>query len=187
MSAELLMPLIIILPVFAALLIQLTGKNPNLRETVTLVTSVLLFLLLIPLSMEVFDGARPTITFAEPFPGITLQFTLEPLGMIFSLVAGFLWPVTSIYAIGYMRGHHEKNQTRFYTFFALAIAVTQGVAFSGNLFTLFVFYELLTLPDDDKDWQIYPGGHYIPPIDLIRESLDRFDKYMGPTRRDTGS
>lgn len=145
MSAELLMPLIIILPVFAALLIQLTGKNPNLRETVTLVTSVLLFLLLIPLSLEVFDGARPTITFAEPFPGITLQFTLEPLGMIFSLIAGFLWPVTSIYAIGYMRGHHEKNQTRFFTFFALAIAVTQGVAFSGNLFTLFVFYELLTL------------------------------------------
>lgn len=145
MSAELLMPIIIILPIIAAVLIQLTGKNPNLRETVTLVTSVILFFLLIPLSQEVFNGARPTITFAEPFPGITLQFTLEPLGMLFALIAGFLWPVTSIYAIGYMRGHHEKNQTRFFTFFALAIAVTQGVAFSGNLFTLFVFYELLTL------------------------------------------
>lgn len=145
MSAETLMVLVIVLPIIAAILIQITGKNPNLREAVTLMTSVTLFLMLIPLSQAVFDGARPSITFAEPFPGLTLQFTLEPLGMLFSLIAGFLWPITSIYAIGYMRGHHEKNQTRFFTFFALAISVTQGVAFSGNLFTLFVFYELLTL------------------------------------------
>jgi multicomponent Na+:H+ antiporter subunit D len=145
MSVEMLMPLIIVLPVVAAVLIRLTGNNPNLRETVTVVTSVLLLLLLIPLALEVMGGGRPTLTFAEPFPGITLTFTLEPLGMIFALIAGFLWPVTSLYAIGYMRGHHEENQTRFYMFFALAIAVTQGVAFSGNLFTLFVFYELLTL------------------------------------------
>lgn len=145
MSPEMLMPLIIVLPIIAAVLIRLTGNNPNLREAVTLVTSVLLFLLLIPLTMDVLAGGRPNIVFAEPFPGITIEFTLEPLGMIFSLIAGFLWPITSIYAIGYMRGHHEENQTRFYMFFALAIAVTQGVAFSGNLFTLFVFYELLTL------------------------------------------
>jgi multicomponent Na+:H+ antiporter subunit D len=145
MSPEMLMPLIIVLPIIAAVLIRLIGNNPNLREAVTLVTSVLLFLLLIPLTMDVLAGGRPNIVFAEPFPGITIEFTLEPLGMIFSLIAGFLWPITSIYAIGYMRGHHEENQTRFYMFFALAIAVTQGVAFSGNLFTLFVFYELLTL------------------------------------------
>ncbi|MCJ7627407.1 MAG: hypothetical protein MUO50_03365, partial [Longimicrobiales bacterium] len=56
-----------------------------------------------------------------------------------------LWIVTSLYSIGYMRGHHEKNQTRFYLFFAVAISATMGVAFSGNLFTLFLFYEVLTL------------------------------------------
>jgi multicomponent Na+:H+ antiporter subunit D len=53
--------------------------------------------------------------------------------------------VTSLYSIGYMRGHHEKNQTRFYIFFAVAISATMGVAFSGNLLTLFLFYEILTL------------------------------------------
>lgn len=145
MPVENYMPLIVALPVIAAVLIRLTGNNPNLREAVTLITSVLLFLMLMPLASDVMSGGRPTFTLAEPFPGITIQFTLEPLGMMFALIAGFLWPITSIYAIGYMRGHHEKNQTRFFMFFALAIAVTQGVAFSGNLFTLFVFYELLTL------------------------------------------
>jgi len=140
-----LMPLIVVLPLLAAVLIRLTGDRPNLRETVTLVTSVLLFLLLIPLANEVMAGGRPTLVLGEPLPGMTLQFTLEPLGMVFALIAGFLWPVTSLYAIGYMRGHHEENQTRFFMFFAIAIAVTQGVAFSGNLLTLFVFYEMVTL------------------------------------------
>ncbi|MEX2469385.1 MAG: proton-conducting transporter membrane subunit [Pseudohongiellaceae bacterium] len=145
MSVEMLMPLIVLLPLLAAVLIKLTGDKPNLREAVTLVTSVLLFMLLIPLANEVMAGGRPTLILGEPLPGMTLKFTLEPLGMIFALIAGFLWPVTSLYAIGYMRGHHEENQTRFFMFFAIAIAVTQGVAFSGNLLTLFVFYEMLTL------------------------------------------
>src|SRR5690606_20519064 len=82
---------------------------------------------------------------AEPLPGIPLAFEVEPLGLVFALVASFLWIVTSIYAIGYMRGHHEENQTRFYIFFALAIAGVMGVAFSANLLTLFIFYEALTL------------------------------------------
>ena len=44
-----------------------------------------------------------------------------------------------------MRGKNEQNQTRFYCFFALAIAATMGVAYAGNLITLFIFYEALSL------------------------------------------
>ena len=65
--------------------------------------------------------------------------------MLFSLVAGYLWLVTSVYSIGYMRGHGEKNQTRFYACFAVAISSVMGIAYADNLFTLFIFYEILTL------------------------------------------
>ena len=78
-------------------------------------------------------------------PGLSIAFTIEPLGMIFACVASFLWIVTSIYAIGYMRGHHEVNQTKFYFFFAISITAAIGVAFAGNMLTLFIFYEVLTL------------------------------------------
>ncbi|MEW8351452.1 MAG: proton-conducting transporter membrane subunit, partial [Candidatus Thiodiazotropha taylori] len=81
----------------------------------------------------------------EPIPGISIAFKIEALGMLFALIAGILWLVTSIYAIGYMRGHNEQNQTRFFAAFAISIAATMGIAFSANLFTLFLFYELLTL------------------------------------------
>ena len=70
---------------------------------------------------------------------------IEPLGMLFALVASGLWIVTTLYAIGYMRGHHEQNQTRFYICFAMAISGAVGVAFAANVFTLFVFYEAITL------------------------------------------
>ena len=65
--------------------------------------------------------------------------------MLFALVASGLWIVNSLYSIGYMRGNGEAHQTRFYVCFALALAATMGIAFAGNLFTLFVFYEMLTL------------------------------------------
>ncbi|MEK9775413.1 MAG: proton-conducting transporter membrane subunit, partial [Quisquiliibacterium sp.] len=51
----------------------------------------------------------------------------------------------SLYSVGYMRGNQEAHQTRFFAFFALSIAATMGIAAAGNLLTLFVFYELLTL------------------------------------------
>ena len=78
-------------------------------------------------------------------PGLSLTLSLEPLGMIFAGVASFLWIVTSFYAFGYMRGHHEANQTRFFFCFAIAIMSALGIAFSGNMLTLFVFYEVLTI------------------------------------------
>ena len=61
--------------------------------------------------------------------------------MLFALIASGLWIVNSLYSIGYMRGNGEAHQTRFYVCFALALAATMGIAFAGNLFTLFVFYE----------------------------------------------
>jgi multicomponent Na+:H+ antiporter subunit D len=60
-------------------------------------------------------------------------------------VASGLWIVTTVYSIGYMRANEEEHQTRYYTCFAVAILGALGVAFSANMLTLFVFYEVLTL------------------------------------------
>ena len=81
----------------------------------------------------------------ELLPGLQISFSIEPLGMLFALIASFLWLITTVYAIGYMRSHNEKNQTRFYTCFAIAISSVMGIAFADNLFSLFIFYEVLTL------------------------------------------
>lgn len=136
-------------PLIGAVLIASSGRNPNLREAFTLITAIVLFALVLTLSGTVMQAdwlhTVPRVVLAEPLPGLSIALTLEPLGMIFALIASFLWIITSIYAIGYMRGHHEKNQTRFFVYFAIAIAATMGIAFADNMFTLFIFYEVLTL------------------------------------------
>jgi multicomponent Na+:H+ antiporter subunit D len=133
------------LPLAGTLLVALTGRKPNLREGCTLVTATALFGVVAALAPRVFGGARPELVLFEMVPGLPVAFTVEPLGMLFGLVASGLWIVTSCYSIGYMRAHHEANQTRFYACFAVAIFAAVGAAFAGNLLTLFLFYEVLTL------------------------------------------
>ncbi|UCD67020.1 MAG: monovalent cation/H+ antiporter subunit D family protein [Betaproteobacteria bacterium] len=132
-------------PAVGAALIALTGRWPNLRETVTLVTAAILFLIVASLLPAVMSGARPAVTLFTMLPGLSIALRIEPLGMLFGLLASGLWIVNSIYSIGYMRGNNEKNQTRFYVYFAIALASTMGIAFAANLVTLFLFYEILTI------------------------------------------
>ena len=134
-----------LLPLCGVPLIALAGRMANLRETITIITAVATFATVCTLTPQILDGARPSLHLIDIFPGMALVFQVEPLGMLFALVASGLWIVTSIYAIGYMRGHHEENQTRFFCCFALSIACALGVAFSGNMLTLFFCYEALTL------------------------------------------
>jgi multicomponent Na+:H+ antiporter subunit D len=140
-----LISLSILIPFIGALLVVASGKNPNLREAVTLITATVLFSVVLAITDYTFQGVELRLDLIELFPGLGINFAVEPLGVLFALVASFLWIITSIYAIGYMRGHNEENQTRFFCCFALAISSVMAICFSGNLLTLFIFYEVLTL------------------------------------------
>lgn len=168
MSADTLMLLSLTLPLLGAAGILAAGRYPNLREGVTLVTAGMTALLVIMIAKRFLGGEAFFYSLGEPVAGIAIAFRIEALGMIFALVAGLLWIVTSIYAIGYMRGHQERHQTRFYAAFAISISCALGIAFSANLFTLFLFYELLTLstyplvthagtPEAKKGGRVYLG------------------------------
>jgi multicomponent Na+:H+ antiporter subunit D len=135
----------LLVPLGGAGLVALAGRAPNLREAITLVTAAALLTCVLALLPAVEAGARPGFAALTVMPGLAIAFEVEPLGMLFALIASGLWIVNSLYSIGYMRGNGEAHQTRFYACFALALAATMGIAFAGNFFTLFVFYELLTL------------------------------------------
>ena len=133
------------LPVLAAGAMALLGRWPNARDAVALLAGVMVFGIVLAGFEPVLHGARPELQLWQIAPGLTIKFVLEPLGMLFLLLASLLWPIATVYSIGYMRGNSESNQTRFFAFFALSLAATFGIALAGNLLTLFVFYELLTL------------------------------------------
>ncbi len=132
------------IPAIGSLLIALAYRWPNLREAITLLTATALFLNVLSLLQPVLDGARPEIVLLSLLPGLELMLSLEPLGMLFALLASGLWIVNSIYSIGYMRGNNEQHQTGFYVCFAIALGATQMLAMAGNLITLLLAYEVLT-------------------------------------------
>ena len=135
----------IVIPALAVVPIAALRRRPNLREAATIVAAVATFAVTLSLLTAVLDGARPRVALFEVFDGAPLAFAVEPLGMLFALIASGLWIVSSVYSIGYLRANGESRQTRFFACFAIAIAATLGVAFAANLLTLFVFYEALTL------------------------------------------
>jgi multicomponent Na+:H+ antiporter subunit D len=145
MSHENLILLSIFLPLFAAGGIALLGSRPNLRDSFMVASAVAVFAAVLSLYLRMEDGAALAVTLFEIIPGIAFGFSIEPLGMVFALVASGLWTLTSVYAIGYMRGAEEENQTRFFACFSIAIFAAIGIAFSQNMLTLFILYEVLSL------------------------------------------
>lgn len=137
--------LTLLLPLLGALGIAAAGRYPDLRECVTLITAVLLLVVVVFMIPGIAAGERPELTLFTLLPGLSIAFQVEPLGMLFATVAAALWPLNSLYSIGYMRGNNEHQQTRFYICFAIAISSAMGIAFAGNMLTLFIFYEVLTL------------------------------------------
>jgi multicomponent Na+:H+ antiporter subunit D len=136
--------LAVALPALGSLGVMLAGRRRNLREGVTVATTLLTFATVLSLLPAILAGQRPGLELVEFLPGVTLAFEVEPLGLLFGLVASGLWIVTALYSIGYLRGLREQNQTRFYACFALTISGALGLAFSRNLVTLFLFYEVIT-------------------------------------------
>lgn len=139
-------PLYAVLVSLAAVpFILLSSKKPNLREFWTILAGVIKFLLVLTLLPSALDGNTIELELLEIAPNLPLVLKADTFGVFFALIASGLWIFTSFYSIGYMRGHHEKKQTRYFASFAICLSSTIGIAFSGNLLTFIVFYEMLTL------------------------------------------
>ena len=101
MPIEFLIFLTVFTPALVGGLNLIFNKNPNVRDTVTLLGALITFYFSANIFLE-FDGQATQYKLATIMPGIDISFHIEPLGIIFSLLASSLWILTHIYAIGYM-------------------------------------------------------------------------------------
>ena len=137
--------LAIAIPLVGAALIAVTGKHPNVRDAISVLGAGLQFAVVAAMLGHVRGGDTLHYTLLSFIPEVSIALRVDALGILFAAVASFLWVPTVLYAIGYMRALQEHDQTRFYVFLSLSLAATLGVAFSANLVTLYLFYEVLTL------------------------------------------
>ncbi|MDC9700806.1 MAG: proton-conducting transporter membrane subunit [Alphaproteobacteria bacterium] len=146
MTADFLILCALLLPFTGGVFLSFLSHAPNARESVTIVTGFLLLAVILTILFLFQTGSVLELKlFSIGQGGLDIGFKVEPLGLLFSLLASSLWIINSIYSIGYMRGNKEPRQTSFYFYFSIAIGGVMIVAFAANLFTFFIGYELLTL------------------------------------------
>ena len=144
-------PLLAILTALAgAVLVMMSGRKPNIRESWSFIAAVTMFGIIASMITTVAPaplGEGKTIVYQlfKILPGVSVTLRADAFSMIFAVVASFLWMLAVFYSVGYMRGLHEHAQTRFNACFALALFGAIGVAFSDNLFTLYLFYEIVSV------------------------------------------
>ena len=145
MDTSLAILLSMLLPAAAVVSNLIFRNSPNLRDGLTLGAAIATFLVVLNILATVGNTTTETFVLFEVMPGLDLAFSVEPLGMMFAILASGLWIVTHVYGIGYMRGNNEDDHARFFACFSFAIFSVMGIAFAANMFTLFLFYEVLTL------------------------------------------
>ncbi len=137
--------LALMVSLLGAVLILLNRSNPNRREACSLIAATIKFVIVLTMIPAVMAGNTLTYTLLSFLPEVSIALRVDLLGLLFALTASFLWILTTLYSIGYMRPLNEHAQTRYYTCFAITLSATMGVAFSANLLTLYLFYEALTI------------------------------------------
>ncbi len=116
-------------------------KRPKLARGFYTAITVATGLLILPIFGRALDGGVLRQHLVKVLPGIDLAFRIDTLGFYFGLILAGLWVAAGVYSLGYI---HERH-TRYYCFLALTLSFCLGVAFSANMFTLFIFYELMSL------------------------------------------
>ncbi len=138
-------PLIaVIVPIIGAVIIRLLDEEKaGLRHIVALVSASIVFLAVASMLPAVLAGRVIEMQVVNLLAGLGIFFRIDPLGMVFGLVSSTLWVFATVYSIGYMA--HEHEQRNYFVFFVLSCSAAMGVAFAGNLFTLYIFYEYLAI------------------------------------------
>jgi multicomponent Na+:H+ antiporter subunit D len=152
-----------VIPMVTALLIMASKKKPNLRESWSVLGAILTFTTVLQMLPHYLSGGSYAYTLVTLYPGVSIKFHIDGLGILFAGTSSFLWILAGFYCVGYMRGLDEHAQTRFYFCYAVAVGGAMGAAFAGNLFTLYLFYEIVSiftypLVMHHQDQEGYHGG-----------------------------
>lgn len=129
--------------IFALVILVWEKKSEKLISQLALSATVVTFVLV---SLMVFPSLRGIIFqifVVYMAPQIWMHFRVDSLGLVFGLTSAAIWFLATLYSLGYMKGEHARR--RFYSFWLFCLAWTMGIAFAGNLFTFFIFYEFLSL------------------------------------------
>lgn len=97
--------------------------------------------------------------------GMGLHFMMDGFRVLYGLIASFMWALTSLLSKQYFAHYHNRN--RYYLFLLITLGATEGVFLSGNLYTTFLFFEIMSFTSyvwvvhDEKKESLRAGSTYL--------------------------
>ncbi|MCD7736070.1 MAG: sodium:proton antiporter [Lachnospiraceae bacterium] len=147
MSTNVILAVLVFLPMLGGVMSYiLRGTHGNGRSgLITEFTAIVEFVLALALLFCCADKAGKDAALFFTVPGICgfgLSFTLDGFRLIYALIAALMWMMTALLCPEYFSGH--SNTARFYAFFLLTLGATMGVFLSADLYTTFLFFEMMS-------------------------------------------
>ena len=132
-------------PLARAALVALCARIAWLRDSMNILGAAAQTIAAGGLVSALIAGAPARLDLAQPMPGIGISFVTEPVGVVIAAALALMGALNAIHAVFFQRLQGAQASARLFAFSALAAAMTAGVAYSANLFTLFICYQGLIL------------------------------------------
>lgn len=134
----------VLLPIIGAVAMRIVNdKNVRSHHVLAVATISLVFINVVLMVPAILSGKTIEHKLLQIMGNTGIFFRVDALGIVLGLVSSSLWVLATVYSIGYMHGKH--NPKSYFVFFVLSCSAVMGIAFASNLFTLYIFYEYLTI------------------------------------------
>lgn len=136
--------LAVLLPFIGGFLVYLVGKkSEKIRDLLTLTITVITFGLILSMYPIVFTGELIIVYTLKHLGPYGMNFNVDGTGLLLATIASFLWVIATLYSVGPGYMSHEHARNRFYAFLLVTLGANLGVFLSGDLFSLFIFFEIM--------------------------------------------
>lgn len=156
---------LVLFPIVGAFVSYSIGrKNKTLRDYFVAFVCAVDLLIMCGLFVKV-TGGQVLHFYLNDICGQRLHFELDGFRAIYGTICAFMWTMTSLFSHEYF--HHYRNRNRYFFFVLLTFAGTMGVFLSGNLFTTFIFFEIMSMASyvavvhDEKPAAMRAGDTYL--------------------------
>ena len=136
----------VFLPVIAGIFLLLASARehqgkPAFDKTVSFTGTILVISAVLAVTAA-WTGEK-SVTLFYLMDNLPVYFHIDGVSRIFVTFTSIVWVCAGFYAFVYMK--HEGEENRFFGFYLLTYGVLAALDFSGNLVTMYFFYELMTL------------------------------------------
>lgn len=166
MQGNSLIAVAVLMPIFAAIISYIIGrKNKTARDYFAWVVVAAEFAIFVVFLVGYLNGTLVSECEIADFCYMGLRFTLDGFRVVYGLIAAFMWFMSTLFSREYFA--HYRNRNRYYLFLLITLGATEGVFLSADLFTTFIFFEIMSFTSyvwvghDERKESLRAAGTYL--------------------------